>query len=213
MGKITVDQSHQIMAILATNINWSVIDFEKSRLQDLVIRDPKGAGERFALFLQNGARVNIAGNMKITPKPFDPVKFIGKDWSLVADEHDARNDTLIEVDFMKVSFETCLKEGEIHIKGEEKLKRMKENGKIRLGATVFIGLWKDYQMRKDNSVLEHLYREKRITYMDFFGDVLLDPDGDCHVLYLLRNDGGWYWYYSWLERGWYAVYPSASLAS
>jgi len=57
MGRITVDQSHQVMATLAINTNWDEIDFEQARLQEFVIRNPKGAGEQFGAFLKNGGRV------------------------------------------------------------------------------------------------------------------------------------------------------------
>jgi hypothetical protein len=33
MGRISTDQSHQIMAALATNVDWSTVDFDG--LQDL----------------------------------------------------------------------------------------------------------------------------------------------------------------------------------
>ena len=57
MGRITIDQSHSIVAILATNANWEEVDFDEAKLQDLVIRDPKEAGRQFTAFLRNGGRV------------------------------------------------------------------------------------------------------------------------------------------------------------
>ena len=59
MGKITVDQSHQVMATLAINTKWEEIDFELAQLQELVIRNPKGAGEQFGAFLKNGGRAMV----------------------------------------------------------------------------------------------------------------------------------------------------------
>ncbi|KKU18904.1 MAG: hypothetical protein UX30_C0023G0010 [Candidatus Saccharibacteria bacterium GW2011_GWA2_46_10] len=53
MGLITTDQSHQVMAVLATNVAWKEIDFEVAGLQDAIIRDPKGAGRHFTEFLKN----------------------------------------------------------------------------------------------------------------------------------------------------------------
>jgi len=52
MGLITTDQSHQVMAVLATNAAWGEIDFEDAGLQDAIIRDPKGAGRHFTEFLK-----------------------------------------------------------------------------------------------------------------------------------------------------------------
>jgi len=56
MRPITIDQSHQVMATLAINTNWSEIDFEESGLQDLIVRNPKEAGRQFTTFLKNGGR-------------------------------------------------------------------------------------------------------------------------------------------------------------
>jgi len=58
MRPITTDQSHQVMAVLATNTNWSEIDFEESGLQDSIIRNSKEMGRQFTAFLKNGGRMN-----------------------------------------------------------------------------------------------------------------------------------------------------------
>ncbi|MCX6712875.1 MAG: hypothetical protein NTY66_01560, partial [Candidatus Vogelbacteria bacterium] len=85
MGQITTDQSHSVMATLATNADWSQIDFEQSGLQDAIIRDPKGAGERFIAWLKNGGRMTIGEPKKIKldhAHPFNPAEFIGnKGWT------------------------------------------------------------------------------------------------------------------------------------
>ncbi len=60
MGPITTDQSHQVMATLAVNTDWSEVDFEGSGLQDLVVRNPKEAGRQFTAFLKNGGRMTVA---------------------------------------------------------------------------------------------------------------------------------------------------------
>ena len=54
MGRITTDQSHQIMAALATNADWSAIDFEKHDLQDRIIRNASEAGRLFTEWLKSG---------------------------------------------------------------------------------------------------------------------------------------------------------------
>lgn len=59
MGTITADQSRQVIAVLMVNTDWGSIDFQKSGLQDAVIRDPKGAGARFTAFLKNGASMQL----------------------------------------------------------------------------------------------------------------------------------------------------------
>ncbi len=52
MGQIAADQSQQVMATLMTNCPWGEIDFEKSGLQDSIIRNPKQAGLDFAEWLR-----------------------------------------------------------------------------------------------------------------------------------------------------------------
>jgi len=57
MSKITTNQSHSVMATLAMNADWDSIDFEESKLQEGIIRNPVEAGKEFALFLRNGAKM------------------------------------------------------------------------------------------------------------------------------------------------------------
>jgi len=154
-----------------------------------------------------------AEDFKITPAPFDPKSFIGEGWQDIVGERDERSAKLTEVDFAKAKFVSCLEKGESSIKGEEKLRRLKETGNIRLGATVSMGLWQDYQSNGKNSVLERLYQAGTIKdFLDFFGTVLLGPGGYRYVLYLYRRDDGeWHWGVDWLEDGWRVRYLSAVL--
>lgn len=157
-----------------------------------------------AEFLRNGGPTNI-GDLTVVTAPFDLKKFLGENWKNVPEEQDTASAALKEVDFSKAEFVTCLKDGEKRITGEDKLARLKAGHQIRYGATVFIGLWNDYQTHKENSVVEKLFRAKGITYIDFFGDVLLYPDGHRFVLCLYRfGVGEWVWDCHWLDRGWFA---------
>lgn len=124
-------------------------------------------------------------------------------WKLLSDERDGRSPEFSEADFSKADFLMCLNKDGERITGEEKLKHLKDSGRIRYGATVFAGLWKDYQDHKENSAPERLYQERGITCMDFFGDVLLDPDGGRLVLCPCRDsDDEWRWDCGWLAHGW-----------
>lgn len=153
--------------------------------------------------IQNGARaVIVASNVLKLVDTFNHAEFLGKDWEVV--DCDEREDSLTEVNWSKVNYENCLKEGESSITGEEKLKRLKIKGKLRFGGRAFFSLWKDYQEKGEASVLEQLYKTKRITYVDFFGLVFQAPGGYRGVLYLYRSgDGRWDWYYCWLAYVWY----------
>jgi hypothetical protein len=135
-------------------------------------------------------------------KPFDPVEFIGKGWTI--DEQDKRSLDLNEIDLNKVSLETILKEGESIVNGEEKLKRLKESGKIRLDAFVFKTLW-------DNKEL--IPEEWEGKYVSFDGTILRYSSGIRCVLYLYWSDGEWDWSYGWLDDDWSVRYPSAVFAS
>jgi len=205
---VTTDQSHAIMASLATNVSWDQLDGDL--LQKQVVKNPKKAGRCFTQFLIKGARI-VDSDLKIATAPFDPVNFISEGWKDVAEDRDEKSAALKEVDITRVRFVFCLRDGETSIKGEEKLHRLKENGDIRLGATLFMGLWKDYQLDKENSVLERAYQVGIIRdYIDFFGNILLDPHSRRHVLYLYRrSDGPWDWSVYWLRNGWNVKHLSA----
>ncbi len=205
---ISPNQWNAYLSVLLQNMDTSVLD--PDAMQAATISNPKEAGANFTRFLQNGCRLALP-DLKIRPVPFDPATFpgLGEGWRLIAEEHDSRNDTLTEVDFNTVGLVSCLNAGETSIIGEEKLRRLKVAGHLRYGVTTFHGLWLDYQARKENSLLEQLFRLKKITYLDFLGDVLLPPGGDRHVLSLYRGVGGWRWDARWLAFGWCAGNVSA----
>jgi hypothetical protein len=141
-------------------------------------------------------------------KPFDPVSFIGAGWKI--DEEDDKALTITEVDLMKVHFETTLKPHEEWVKGEEKLKRLKELPDVRLDARVFQTLWDNQHL------IPELWKKDvsgNIRYIYFDGTILRGPGGFRGVLYLGFSDGQWYWRFRWLDSGFNSQYPSAVLAS
>lgn len=182
-------------------------------------------------YLQNGieGKFFFGGEPKsFFTKPFDPAEFIGEGWAvwrgpidgngLVGEEDmDKRSLLLTEIDVASLSFETCLERGEQRILVEEKLKRLKAaTNLVRLGGNVFLGLWRDYEINKRNSVLEYLYRTKKIDYLDFPGFVLRGPDSNRYVPYFTRiDDDKWDWYYGQLDNhceidDWSAVLANAA---
>jgi hypothetical protein len=170
-------------------------------------------GRRFTAFLKAGARF-VLGSLKVATVSFDPQKFIGEDWTFWKglregngkdgeEERDKVSMALAEADLEKSDFLTCLEGKETSITGEEKLLRLRESNRTLYGLNIFCGLWQDYQQNKAGSVLERLYQQKSIAYLDFFGDVLRDLHGRRCVLYLCRGGvGRWDWSYSWLISGW-----------
>lgn len=214
------------MSVLGNNADFDLIESETLQA---VIDDPIGSGREFTRFLQNRARMIVNGlKMVITlVATFNPTDFIGKGWTiwkgpangkgLKGDEdRDVREDSLTEIDLASIELDTCLKDGESRITGEEKLRRLKEAGKIRLGGRAFAAFLLDYQSQKDKSesMLEHLYKTRGVTYLDFMGLILRGPSGGRYVLCLGRDGGGrWRWGYRWLGYDWDVRPLSAGLAS
>lgn len=150
------------------------------------------------------------GNLKIAPVALDPEIFLGaKSWKIVTAEQDSRFAALGEIDFDLINFATALAPGEGLITGEEKLKRLRASGYFCYGASVCGGLLADHQARGKKSVLEVLYRRKKIVYLDFFGDVLWGPDGRRYVLGLYRGAGSWCRQVRWLGDVWGTLLVSA----
>jgi len=174
--------------------------------------------------MENNFQVNAGEPKSIRTKFFNPAEFLGKGWAVWRgpaggdgltgkEDMDQRSLAIKEVDFSQILFETCFKEGENLITGEEKLSRLKQTDHILLGGNAFLGLWEDYQANKENSILEWLFRNRKITYLDFF-EILRGPSGRRYVLCLYRHvDGWWHWCYGWLDDDWDAGRRSAVLAS
>lgn len=111
-------------------------------------------------------------------------------------DFDPRTLTLTTVDFAQARFETCLKDSKNSIKGEDKLLLLKQQTNlIRHGGQQFLALWQDYQKNGEKSVLEWLRRTKGITYLDFPGLILRNPNGYRCVLYLYWYSARWDWDY------------------
>ena len=95
--------------------------------------------------------------------------------------------------------------------GEERIKRLKAEGRIRLDAKVFQTFW------ENQALIPERLKERvngNIQFIYFDGTILRSPDGDRCTLYLYFDGGGsWDWGCGWLDRGRGAGSPSAALAS
>jgi hypothetical protein len=211
------------MATLAVNTEWSAIDFEGSGLQDLIVRNPKEAGRQFTAFLRNGARL-VVGVLKAVidrTKSFDAAAFVGSGWTIwkgPADgsglegdlEQDARSLAQNEIDMNQVRLVSTLKQRESSIKGEEKLKRLKAAGHIRLDAAMFLFLWQNQHLIPES------WKERvngNIQFIYFDGTVLRDSNGSRYVLYLYWSGSEWDWSVRWLGDDFGQSRVSAVLAS
>ena len=155
-------------------------------------------------------------------KLFNPAEFIGAGWSVWRgpvngnglegdEERDLRSATLTELDINQVQLVTHLKGRELVTIGEERIKRLKTDGRIRLDENVFQAFW------NNKDLIPARFKERvngNIQFIFFDGIVLRGPDGYRFALYLyFGDDGSWLWYYSWLDRARGARNPSAVLAS
>lgn len=139
--------------------------------------------------------------------PFDPKPFIDDEWTI--EEQDERSLALTEIELTEVMFDSTLKRGEKSIKGEDKLKRLKEKtNRIRLDAGIFKTLW-------ENQILIPEKWKKQtngnMTFIFFDGTILRGFDGERSILYLYWSCGRWDWGYDWLEDDRSADDPSAVL--
>ena len=223
-AKISDGQARNLIASFAVDTPWDKIEVD---VQPFIELSPEQRGNSFAAFIANKFRLVIGESRLIITKPFDPAEFVGKDYTtwkghidgdgLSGDKDiDQRSLALTEIGLAKFIFETCLKKGEVSISGEEKLRRLKEEKPdfVRFAGNVFLGLWLDYEVNKENSILEWFYRNLGITFMDFPGQVLRGPGGGRGVLCLDRGGGGrWVWGCGWLGGRWDAGDPSVGCAS
>lgn len=202
-----VSEAMEFMAKLMTKTPWGDV----AGLLPELIKDIDRVSEEFVKFLKNNGRV-INGDLKITTAQFDPVKLIGEGWTFWKgpkdgnglegeEERNKASLALATVDFANAEFVICLscRERDEHhdVDGEEKLKRLKELGLILYDSTVLMGLWQNYQECQDkaDSVLEKLYQQKDVIYIDFFADILRSPEGIRYVQYLYRRGSGQWRYF------------------
>lgn len=217
-ARISGPQSRSLIGSFTVDTPWDDIDAD---VQPFIELTPKERGERFAVFLTNGCRVNTAELfVSIDRSSFNPETFIGKGWSIWKgpaggdgltgeEDQDKQSLALSSVDIGKVLFEHTLKSGETSVKGEVKLERLQKAKRIRLDAKFGQILWEEPGRR----TLELLRIQRGITWFDLLGTVLRNPDGRRCVLYFYWHEGRWGWDYCWLGHGWRVSDPSAVLAS
>lgn len=129
-------------------------------------------------------------------KPFDPAEFFSEGWKII--EQDVGSLVLTEIDLVNVTFETCLKPGENSIKGEERIRRLKKMGRVRLDAKIFQTLWKNPGFIP-GSWKEEINNEPHFI---FFDGTILQPKGGSGRVVLCQcwADGEWHKYPSWLSE-------------
>ncbi len=202
-------QARSLLASFVIDTPWEEIEAD---VQPFIELPPKQRGKRFAAFIENEFRITCDTEL-LLKKPFNPAAFVGGGWDVwlgpsdgdgfSGDKEDLRTlplKTMIRpARFVR---KTCLRPDEEWITGEEKLRRLKEEPDLfLLDGSVFIALWDDYQTNKrEESVLEWIFRNMGVTFLDFLGLPLRNPGGNRSVLYLDRVIGGWSWHASQLKH-------------
>ncbi|HMP67385.1 MAG TPA: hypothetical protein PKA60_01375 [Candidatus Paceibacterota bacterium] len=210
---VTNGQARGLIGSFTLDTPWDEIRGDRRKIQDFLELPPIERGRRFAAFVANGCRVIIGDVSKIIidrSKPFDPKKInsLGNEWKIV--EEDERSLAITELDLSKVQYVDMLEDGETSIRGEEKLKRLKMDGRIRLDAKMSQTFWEDQSLIPE-SWKEKINGNTRCIFFD--GTILRNPFGNSCVLYLYWGNGQWYWgYYLVGLRGFYDNHLSAVLA-
>lgn len=173
-------------------------------LTDLLEKLSGEDGDQWLRALNKMLRRENPWEPKIFPinrdQPFDSEKFLGRGWTI--NEQDERSLYITQLDLNEVRLEHMLRKDEDVIKGEEKLRRLKEAGHIRLDAGIF-------QAFRKNQVL--IPRSWIGNFVYFDGTILRSPTGNRCVLFLFWRDGQWDWGYFWLEQDWTTGSSSAVL--
>ncbi len=153
--------------------------------------------------------------------PFNPAEFIGNGWTIWRgpadgdglsgeEDQDERSLALTEIDPAAIFLETCLRDREDRITGEETIRRLKAAERIRLDAGIFsVFLENHMRIPKEWKKKTNGYR----TFIFFNGTTLRSPWGYRYTLYLCFHDREWFWRYDRLGNDRSADDPSAVLAS
>jgi hypothetical protein len=142
-----------------------------------------------------------------TTSAFDPVAFLGEDWSFAEDRNPRSAMLGLLDDYSKVKLTTDWLEGKSSVDGETRRTRIPaDTASTPLHADHFLDLWNNKQ-----KIPEEWKSVKGVITFD--GDILRGPSDRRFILYLCWNGGKWHWNYSWLDRDWNAYNPSAVFAS
>jgi hypothetical protein len=190
LQELKTDTLEQVIDIAAARPDLDTID---SRVRDYIISNSHEAGERFTSFFKAvGKSIVDEGRMsriiKINRRQlFDPLRFMQRRCFQIV-EQDERSMILNEIDAAKISLESML-QGETAISGEEHLKRLKQAGCIRLGASVFQALWENQHLIPE--YWKGTLKDRRNIFFD--GTVLKNQCGRYVISLSWSKDKEWKW--------------------
>ena len=187
---LKTDALEQVIDIYTAHTDLSITG---SREEDFIIPNGNEAEKRFASFFKTvgksivdeGRRSRI---IRINRRQlFDPLSFIEHQCFQI-DEQDERSVILNEIDSSKIAFESMLN-GETAISGEEHLKRLKQTGHIRLGASIFQTFWENQHLipeRWKGTLKDH-------KHIFFDGTILKNQCGRYVISMYWNRDEEWSW--------------------
>jgi hypothetical protein len=141
-------------------------------------------------------------------------------------EQDERSLLINELDVSKIQLKTMIVpvKGKIFIPGEEKLKRLKEAGYIRLDIGIFLAFWENRKNRKNRffrkivswqNVIPEKWKEIKAIFFD--GTIFKTEDNKRIVFCLYWNSDikKWRWWRYEIAGHWYGhtYHPSAVIAN
>lgn len=181
---------NKLLIALREHTEWESVSPEV--VLRLVDGDHRELGRQFAEFIKNGGRVNVGERNAVSisrPMQFDLTTLPGREgWQIVDEETDQRSVELETLSPSMVRLETMLKTGEPSITGEERLKRIKEAGHVRLDLGVFLAFWNNQELIPENWK-ENADGTDCFIYFD--GTVLLSPLGERYVFCMYRHNSVW----------------------
>lgn len=195
---LKTDTLEQVIDISAARADLDTID---SRARDFVIPDSNGAGDRFTSFFKAvGKSIVDEGRMskiiKINRRQlFDPLRFMEPRCFQIA-EQDERSVILNEIDASNISLESML-DGETGINGEEHLRRLKQAGYIRLGASIFQTFWENQRLIPE--YWKGTIKDRKHIFFD--GTVLKNQCGRYVISMYWNKDVEWKWTCCQLDKG------------
>jgi hypothetical protein len=208
------------MATLATNVDWTKVQFERANLQEQLIRNSVEAAKQFTDFLNNGARLPFVEPRILTidrSKPFDPNRFsvksgstyyTQKGWTIWKgpldgdgldgeEEQNSHSIVLKEIDVSKVKL--VLVDGNV-IRGNARFYRLKKYNYICLDIKILQTLLENQQFIPSQWKKE---TNDEVTLITFDGTILRSPEGLSHVLVLWWSDSTWSSGLREVKRSWY----------
>lgn len=137
--------------------------------------------------------------------PFDTETFIGKGWSIWKgpiegnglqgeEEQDQRSLSMSEITLEQMLFKTGLKQDEISVSGEDKIKRHRALSHIMADAKIGQILYEE----EGQKTLWAVSKRTKLTWFELPGTTIRSPEADRSDMCLYQDYEEWRWCCRWL---------------